>query len=65
MFVSEYSYTVFEHDVDEPWIIVSHEHRTVTLDDGADFLGWAREHWPDARWTVQLDPGQIASEWPP
>ena len=44
MFVPEYSYTVFEHDVDEPWIIVSHAHRTVTLDDGADFLSWAREH---------------------
>ena len=26
MFVREYSFTVFEHDADEPWIIVGQEH---------------------------------------
>lgn len=44
MFVRAYGYTVFEHDVDQPWIVVGQEHRTVALDDGADFLSWAREH---------------------
>ena len=48
MCVKECGYRVFEHDVDQPWIVVSQEHLTVTLGDGADFLSWARDHWPDA-----------------
>jgi hypothetical protein len=36
------------------------EHRTITLDDGVGFFEWAHDHWPSPRWTVELDPWQLA-----
>jgi len=64
MFVREYRYTVTEHDPDRPWIVLDSEHRTVTLDDGVGFFEWSAEHWPAPRWTVELDPWQLAPPWP-
>ena len=59
MFVRAYSFTVTEHDSDRPWIVLDVEHRTVELDEGADFYGWAHEQWDASRYTVQLDPWQL------
>jgi hypothetical protein len=57
--VSEYRFTLTEHDPERPWIVHSSERRTITLEDGQDFFAWAREHWPKPRWTVELDPWQL------
>jgi hypothetical protein len=59
MFVPEYNFTVTDHDLERPWIALGSEHRTVTLEDGASFLAWARERWPQPRWTIELDPWQL------
>jgi hypothetical protein len=61
--VPEYSFTVWEHDLDKPWVVVSQEHRTVTLDDGMSFSAWAAEQWPEPRWKVELDPWQDSPAW--
>jgi len=53
-----------EHDPERPWIVLSQDHRTVTLDDDVTFFEWAHEQWPSPRWTVELDPWQIAPAWP-
>ena len=34
----EYGYTIVEHDLDEPWLVRSSEHRTVILEDGTSFF---------------------------
>jgi len=62
--VREYGHTITEHDADRPWIVLSSEHRTITLPDGLAFFSGAREQWPSARWTVQLDPFQLGPRWP-
>lgn len=54
----EFSFTLTEHDPDRPWIVVGSEHQTATLPHNANFFEWARERWPEPRWTVQLDPWQ-------
>jgi hypothetical protein len=59
MFVPEFSYTIIEHEPDRPWIVVGSEHHTVTLDADENFFLWARERWPEPRWTVELDPWQL------
>ena len=64
MFVHEYSFTITEHEPERPWIVVDSEHRTITLEDGASFFAWAAERWPAPRWTVELDPWQLAPAWP-
>ena len=60
----EYSFTVTEHDLERAWIVVGQEHQTVTLADGVKFFEWAREHWPEPRWTVQPDPWHLTPAWP-
>jgi hypothetical protein len=60
MFVPEYSYTVTEHDTDQPWIVLGRSHATVTLADDRSFFEWASEHWPAPRWSVDLDPWQLS-----
>jgi hypothetical protein len=61
MFVlPEYTYTATEHDPDEPWIVLGISRGTVTPDDGASFFEWAHENWPAPRWSVELDPYQLA-----
>ena len=61
MFVlPEYSYTVTEHDPEKPWLVRGSSRGTVTLDDDASFFAWARENWPAPRWSVELDPYQLA-----
>jgi len=64
MCVPDYSFTVTEHDPRRPWIVLSSEHRTVTLEGDTSFFAWAAEHWPAPRWRVELDPWQLAPAWP-
>ncbi len=47
-----------------PWIVTGVEQRTVDLEDGVDFFGWAAQQWPAKRFTVQLDPWQLLREDP-
>jgi hypothetical protein len=63
MFVREYSFTLTEHDLEHPWIVLGSEHRTITLEDGVGFFEWAREQWPAPRWTIELDPWQLSPAW--
>jgi hypothetical protein len=58
-----YRFTVTEHDSARPWIVVGREHRTVELDDGVAFFDWAVERWPRPRWSIELDPWQLAPDW--
>ena len=60
MFVPEYSYTVTEHDPARPWIVRGNQRRTITLDDGVSFFEWAHRQCPGTRWSVELDPWQLA-----
>jgi hypothetical protein len=60
----EFRFTVTEHDPDRPWIVLASEHRTIKLADGLHFFAWAHEQWPAPRWSVELDPGQLAPAWP-
>jgi hypothetical protein len=55
---------LLEHARDRPWIVVGQEQRTITLDDAVNFFGWAHEQWPEPRWTIELDPGQLSPAWP-
>jgi hypothetical protein len=59
MFVPEFSYTVEEHDPNRPWIVVGRAWHIVTLEADENFFAWAREHWPEPRWSVELDPWQL------
>jgi hypothetical protein len=61
MFVREYGFTITEHDLQRPWMVLSSEDRTIKLPDGWDFLIWAREQWPPPRWSIELDPRQLSS----
>ncbi len=54
------SFTIIEHDLLRPWIVTAREALTVELEDEVDLFAWARERWPAARFTVQLDPGQLS-----
>jgi hypothetical protein len=58
--LSEYRYTVIEHDPEKPWIVRGVSHATVTLEAGTSFFEWAAENWPAPRWSVELDPYQLA-----
>jgi hypothetical protein len=58
-----YSFVVTEHDPERPWIVRGQDRETVTLDDSASFWTWAHERWPAPRWSVELDPWQLAPEW--
>jgi hypothetical protein len=59
-FVPGYGYMLTEHDPSKPWLVLGREHRTVTLDDGANFFEWAHREWPAPRWSVEIDPGQLS-----
>jgi hypothetical protein len=63
--VREYGFTITEHDLERPWIVLGRTHRTITLEDGASFFDWVAENWPAPRWTVELDPWALAPESPP
>jgi hypothetical protein len=56
----EYTYTITERDPERPWLVRSISHGTVTLEEDASFFAWAAEHWPAPRWSVELDPHQLA-----
>jgi hypothetical protein len=61
----EYSFTLWEHDAERPWVVVGQERHTAALEDGRSFFEWANERWPDPRFTVELDPAQLTQAWPP
>jgi hypothetical protein len=60
--VRSFAFTITEHDVDRPWIILGREHRTVGLENGVEFFAWAAERWPRERFTVEVDPWQLEVE---
>lgn len=60
----EYRYSVTEYDPERPWIVHGSSRGQVTLADDDSFYEWAQEHWPAPRWSVQLDPWQLAPKWP-
>jgi hypothetical protein len=60
----QYSFTVTEHDAEKPWIVLSTGRHSVQLEDGEEFFAWAAEQWPRERFTVQLDPWQLAPKSP-
>jgi hypothetical protein len=62
--MGEYRSTVTEHDPDRPWIVLGSSCGQVTLPDDSRFFEWVHEHWPAPRWSVDLDPGQVAPPWP-
>jgi hypothetical protein len=57
--MSEWSYTVTEHDPEQPWLVLGRGRHTVTLDNDENFFVWAQERWPEPRWSVELDPYQL------
>jgi hypothetical protein len=59
-----YAFTITEHDPNRPWVVVGRERSTVTLEDGLEFFAWVHEHWPAPRWSIELDPWQLAPAWP-
>jgi hypothetical protein len=59
----QYSFVIAEHDPERPWIVLGQEHRSVTLEDGIVFWSWVQERWPAPRWSVELDPWQLAPDW--
>jgi hypothetical protein len=61
--LSEYLFSITIYDAGKPWIVLSREHRIVQLADGVDFAQWARQEYPDAQTTVQLDP-PVQQPWP-
>ena len=58
--MSVFSFVVTEHDPERPWLVRAQDWHTVPLEDGVSFFEWAAEHWPAPRWTVELDPWQLA-----
>jgi hypothetical protein len=53
----EFAFTIYEHDPVRPGRVVGHaQHLTVTLDADEHFFAWARERWPEPRWSIELDP---------
>jgi hypothetical protein len=61
VFVHAYRFTVTEHDLDRPWIVLGVEQHAVELDESIDFYGWAHEQWAASRFTVQLEPWQLGA----
>jgi hypothetical protein len=59
VFVPDWSYTVTEHDPEQRWLVLGREPHTVTLDADENFFLWARERWPEPRWSVELGPFQL------
>jgi hypothetical protein len=45
--MAAYSCQLVEYDALRPWIVLSTQHRTVDLPDGADFDRRARARFPD------------------
>jgi hypothetical protein len=59
MFVREYGYTVTEHDLQRPWIVLRSRHETVRLAEDVPFFEWSAARYPHDRYTVQLDPWSL------
>jgi hypothetical protein len=58
--VPKFSFTITEHDPEKPWLVLGQEHGTATLPDVPAFFAWARERWPEPRWSIELEPWQLA-----
>ena len=54
-----YTFTVIERDPERPWIVLSQDAPSVTLDEATDPLEWARQEWPPPRWSAELGPGEL------
>jgi hypothetical protein len=60
MFVRSYAYTVAEHDLERPWLVLGEIRQlTVELPDGESFHDWASKEWPAPRFQVELAPWQL------
>jgi hypothetical protein len=59
MFVPSYSFTIIEYDPHRPWVVVAKQRGTVELENDTDFAPWALTTWPEPRYKVELDPGQL------
>jgi hypothetical protein len=46
------AYELVEYDPLRPWIVLSHQQRTVDLPEGVDFDQWALRRFPDDRFRV-------------
>jgi hypothetical protein len=57
--MTEFSYTVTEHDPDQPKTVVGRGRQTVTLDADEHFFAWARDRWPEPQWSIELDQYQL------
>jgi hypothetical protein len=62
MLVPRYTFTLIERDPEKPWVVLGQDAPSVTLDEALDPLDWARQRWPEPRWTVELAP--TLPEWP-
>jgi hypothetical protein len=60
----EYGFTITEHDLERPWIVLGRRHDTITLTDEDSFFEWAAANWPRPRWTVEPDPWALTPEAP-
>jgi hypothetical protein len=57
--VRMYSFSITEHDVANPWLVVGeNQRRTIELEDDENFFLWAAREYPRDRFTVELDPYQ-------
>jgi hypothetical protein len=61
MFVCECGYTVAEHHIERPWIVLDQRHETVELEDGTTFYEWAASYYAHHCYTVQLDPWSLST----
>ena len=59
MFVREFGFMVVEYEPERAWIVVGSRRLTVELEDGQDFLEWARQHWPPPRFKVEPEPAEL------
>jgi hypothetical protein len=51
--------SALEHDLEQAWLSDRRGRHTITLDGDENFLVWARERWPEPRWSVEADPFQL------
>lgn len=56
--MQSWSFKLFEHDPDKPWIILSQRHITVEIEDHFYFYARAGGQWSHETHTWELDPYQ-------
>jgi hypothetical protein len=50
--VRSYTFTVFTHDDNRPWVILGSERRMIELEDQAAFTNWAQHTYPRDRFSL-------------